>query len=64
LIEHNASNASAEADCGQCLASRRTVSFVAVTKMAMAFADPSMDDDLRETPAGHKIVLGEDWADI
>ncbi len=32
--------------------------------LAMAFDDPTMDDDLRETLAGHEIVLGEEWPDI
>ncbi len=29
----------------------------------MAFDDPSVDADLRETLAAHEIVLGEEWAD-
>ena len=31
--------------------------------LTMAFDDPTMDDDLREVPAAHEIVLGEEWAD-
>ncbi len=29
----------------------------------MAFDDPSVDADLRETLAAHEIVLGKEWAD-
>ena len=32
--------------------------------LAMAFDDPTMDDDLSETLAAHEIVLGEVWPDI
>ena len=32
--------------------------------LAMAFADPSMDADLRDTLAAHGIVLEEEWADV
>jgi hypothetical protein len=28
--------------------------------LAMAFDDPTMDDDLRETLAAHEIVLGDE----
>ena len=31
--------------------------------LAMAFDDPSMDADLRETLDAHEIVLGEPWTD-
>ena len=31
---------------------------------AMAFDDPTMDDDLSETLAAHEIVLGEEWPDV
>ena len=32
--------------------------------LAMAFDDPSMDADLRDTLAAHGIVLEEEWADV
>ena len=32
--------------------------------LAMAFDDPSMDDDLCRTLNAHEIVLGEEWADV
>ncbi len=32
--------------------------------LAMAFDDPSMDDDLRETLAAHDIEIGNEWADV
>jgi hypothetical protein len=32
--------------------------------LAMAFQDPSMDEDLEETVAAHVIEIGEDWADV
>ena len=31
--------------------------------LTMAFDDPTMDADLRETLAAHEIVLGDEWAD-
>ncbi len=31
--------------------------------LAMAFDDPTMDDDLRVVLAAHEIVLGDEWAD-
>jgi hypothetical protein len=32
--------------------------------LATAFQDPTMDDDLRETLAGHEIDLEGEWADV
>jgi hypothetical protein len=32
--------------------------------LAMAFDDPSMDDDLRETLDADEIMLGEEWAAV
>ena len=32
--------------------------------LALAFDDPSMDDDLRSALAAHEIVLGGEWADV
>ena len=32
--------------------------------LAMAFDDPTMDDDLRAALAAHDIVLGDEWADV
>jgi hypothetical protein len=32
--------------------------------LAMAFDDPSMDDDLCRTLNAHEIMLGEEWADV
>ncbi len=32
--------------------------------LAMAFDDPSMDDDLRRTLRGHEVVLDGEWPDI
>ena len=32
--------------------------------LAMAFADPSMDDDLRRVLDAHEVVLDGDWPDI
>jgi hypothetical protein len=32
--------------------------------LAMAFDDPSMDDDLRRILNAHEVVLGGEWADI
>jgi hypothetical protein len=32
--------------------------------LAMAFDDPSMDDDLYRTLNAHEIVLGDDWPDV
>ena len=32
--------------------------------LAMAFDDPSMDDDLCRVLNAHEIVLGEEWADV
>ena len=32
--------------------------------LAMAFDDPTMDDDLRTALAAHEIVLGDEWADV
>jgi hypothetical protein len=32
--------------------------------LAMAFDDPTMDDDLRKTLDAHEIVLGDKWADV
>lgn len=31
--------------------------------LAMAFDDPTMDADLRETQAAREIVLGDEWTD-
>ncbi len=32
--------------------------------LAMAFDDPTMDDDLRKTLDAHEVVLGDKWADV
>jgi hypothetical protein len=32
--------------------------------LAMAFDDPSMDADLRQTLAAHEIVMDAEWADV
>ena len=32
--------------------------------LAMAFDDPTMDDDLRTALAAHEIVLEEAWANV
>ena len=32
--------------------------------LAMAFDDPSMDDDLHRVLGAHEVVLGDEWADI
>ena len=32
--------------------------------LAMAFDDPTVDDDLRMALAAHEIVLGDEWADV
>jgi len=32
--------------------------------LAMAFADPSMDDDLRRTLNAHEVMSDGEWADI
>ena len=32
--------------------------------LAMAFDDPTMDEDLRMALAAHEIVLEEEWADV
>ena len=32
--------------------------------LAMAFDDPSMDDDLRQVLEAHEVVLGSEWPDI
>ncbi len=32
--------------------------------LAMAFDNPTMDDDLRRTLNAHEIVLGEEWPDV
>ena len=32
--------------------------------LAMAFDDPSMEDDLRRTLDAHEIVLDDEWPDI
>lgn len=32
--------------------------------LAMAFDDPSMDDDLCRVLEAHEVVLGDDWPDV
>ena len=32
--------------------------------LAMAFDDPTMDEDLREALAAQEIEIGEEWADM
>ena len=32
--------------------------------LAMAFDDPSMDDDLRRVLNAHEVVLDEEWPDV
>jgi hypothetical protein len=32
--------------------------------LAMAFDDPTMDENLRAALAAHEIVLGDEWADV
>ncbi len=32
--------------------------------LAMAFDDPSMDDDLRRTLNAHEVVLEGEWSDV
>jgi hypothetical protein len=32
--------------------------------LAMAFDDPSMDDDLRRTLNAHEVEVGGDWPDV
>jgi hypothetical protein len=32
--------------------------------LAMAFDDPSMDDDLRRALRGHEVVLSGEWPDV
>jgi hypothetical protein len=32
--------------------------------LAMAFNDPSMDDDLRRVLGAHEVVLDEEWTDV
>jgi len=32
--------------------------------LAVAFDDPTIDDDLRETLAAHEIEIGKEWADV
>ncbi len=32
--------------------------------LAMAFDNPSMNDDLRETLAAHETEIEEEWADV
>ena len=32
--------------------------------LAMAFDDPSMDDDLRRVPDAHEVVLEGEWPDV